>query len=124
MPEGFNRVFLVGNVGGDPKLVDTQGGKALFLRLATTKRIFDRDSGSSRETTEWHDVAIWGKRGESLHQHIVKGTRLLIEGELVYRSRDVNGTKVSVASVRVKEVRFAGGERSARSSGQGGTEGW
>ncbi len=124
MAEGYNQVYLLGNVGNEPKFVDTQNGKGLFLRLATTKRIFDRDSGSRRETTEWHDVAIWGKRAEALGKIIHKGMRLMIIGELAYRQRDVGGTKVTVASVRAKDVFFVGGQHAGRSSGQQDSGDW
>lgn len=120
MPEGLNRVYLIGTVGAAPKLVDTRGSKVLLVRLTTTKRIYDRDSGSSSERTEWHDVAIWGKRGEALQEHIRKGTRLFIEGELAYRTREIGGKSVSLVSVRAQKVMFAGGVRgTGRSSGHG-----
>jgi single-strand DNA-binding protein len=124
MAEGYNQVYLLGNVGSEPKLVETRNGKGLFLRIATTKVIFDRESGSKRETTEWHDVAIWGKRGESLGRVITKGMRLMIIGELAYRQRDVGGTNVSVATVRAKDVFFVGGRNGGRSSGQQDTGDW
>jgi single-strand DNA-binding protein len=123
MAEGFNKVYLLGNVGGEPRLKDTQGGKALFLRIATTKRNYDRESGNVRETTEWHDCAVWGKRAEKLADVLKKGQQLFIEGELRYRQRDINGTKVTVCTIAIKELRFGAGGGGGRSRGQA-DEGW
>lgn len=124
MAEGLNKVILLGNVGAEPRLRDTQNGPALFLRLATTKRLYDRETARVRETTEWHDCAIWGKRAEKLSTIITKGMGLLIEGELRYRQREVGGEKVTVSTVAVQQLIFTGGKGGGRSRGQGDREDW
>jgi single-strand DNA-binding protein len=124
MAEGLNKVILLGNVGAEPRLRDTKTGPALFLRLATTKRSFDRETERVRETTEWHDCAIWGKRAEKLSEHITKGTGLCIEGELRHRQRDVGGEKVTVSTVAIQQLFFTGNKAGGRSRGQGDGEDW
>jgi single-strand DNA-binding protein len=124
MAEGLNKVILLGNVGAEPRLRDTKNGPALFLRLATTKRSYDRETGSVRETTEWHDCAIWGKRAEKLSEIIKKGTGLCIEGELRHRQREVGGENVTVSTVAVQQLFFTGGRGGGRSRGQGDEESW
>jgi single-strand DNA-binding protein len=93
MAEGFNRVMLLGNLGSDPELRFTQGGQAVLnLRLATTESYLDKDK-VRRERTDWHNVVVWGKRGEALAKIIAKGSSLFIEGSLrtsSYDDRDGN----------------------------------
>ena len=66
MAEGLNKVLLLGNLGADPELRMTPGGQpVLKLRLATTETYLDRNQ-TRQERTEWHQVTVWGKRGEAL----------------------------------------------------------
>ena len=91
--EGLNRVILLGNIGADPELkVTSSGTPVLKLRLATSERYKDRD-GEYQERTEWHNVTVWGKRGEALSRFLGKGERILVEGSLrtsSYEDRDGN----------------------------------
>lgn len=93
MAEGFNRVLLLGNVGADPELKMTQGGTSVLkIRLATTERYQDK-SGTWTDRTDWHSVVVWGKRGESLHKLLAKGSQIFVDGSLrtsSYEDRDGN----------------------------------
>src|SRR5690242_6081012 len=100
--EGMNRVFLAGNLGADPELRYTQtGGQALLnMRLATTESWFDKQANERKEKTEWHSVAVWGKRGEGLSKLLKKGDRILVEGRLQTSSYDDrDGNKRYVTNV-------------------------
>lgn len=93
MSEGLNRVLLFGNVGSDPELRTTAAGRAIMtLRLATSDTYLDA-SHVRHERTEWHDVAVWGKRGEALARILAKGSRVLVEGRLHTSSYEKDGVK-------------------------------
>src|SRR5262245_6990566 len=88
MAEGLNRVMLLGNLGADPELRYTQGGQAvLHMRLATTESYLDKDR-VRRELTDWHNVVVWGKRGEALGKILTKGSSICVEGSLRASSDD------------------------------------
>ena len=88
MAEGLNRVMLLGNLGADPELKQTQGGQAVLkLRLATSETYLDKNK-ERKERTEWHSVTIWGKRAEALARFLAKGDRLFIEGQIRSSSYD------------------------------------
>ncbi|MFT3773732.1 MAG: single-stranded DNA-binding protein [Minicystis sp.] len=93
MAEGLNRVMLLGNLGADPELRFTQGGQAVLnMRIATTESYLDKDK-VRRERTDWHNVVVWGKRGEALGKILTKGSSVFIEGSLrtsSYDDRDGN----------------------------------
>ena len=55
-----NKVILIGNVGMDPEVRTMEGGvKVARVRLATTERFRDRQSGENKEHTEWHTITLW-----------------------------------------------------------------
>src|SRR5262249_60556464 len=88
MAEGLNRVMLLGNLGADPELRFTQGGSAVLnMRIATTESYLDKDK-VRRERTDWHNVVVWGKRGEALAKILSKGSSLFVEGRLQTSSYD------------------------------------
>src|SRR3954471_19250500 len=86
--DGLNRVMLLGNLGADPELRFTQGGQAvLHMRLATTESFLDKDK-VRRERTDWHNITVWGKRGEALGKNLTKGSSVFVEGSLRTSSYD------------------------------------
>lgn len=109
MAEGFNRVMLLGNLGSDPELRFTQGGQAVLnLRLATTESYLDKDK-VRRERTDWHNVVVWGKRGEALAKILGKGSSIFIEGSLRTSSYDdKDGNKRYKTDVIANNVVLAG----------------
>jgi single-strand DNA-binding protein len=93
MPEGLNRVMLLGNLGADPELRVTPGGQAVLkLRLATNENYLDRNN-VRQERTEWHRITIWGRRAEALGKILTKGDMLFVEGRLQTSSYEKNGEK-------------------------------
>ncbi len=110
MAEGYNRVMLLGNLGSDPELRFTQGGQAVLnLRLATTESYLDKDK-VRRERTDWHNVVVWGKRGEALAKILGKGSSIFIEGSLRTSSYDdKDGNKRYKTEVIANNVVLAGG---------------
>lgn len=88
MSENLNRVMLLGNLGTDPELRYTHGGQpVLNLRLATTESYLDKEK-VRHERTDWHDVVVWGKRGEALAKLLAKGSSVYVEGPLRTSSYD------------------------------------
>ena len=87
MADSVNKVILIGRLGRDPEARTFQnGGKVVNLRLATSERWKDRNSGESRERTEWHSVAIFNEPlGRIAEQYLRKGSQVYLEGQLETR---------------------------------------
>jgi single-strand DNA-binding protein len=119
MAEGLNRVMLLGNLGADPELRYTQSGQAVLnMRIATTESYLDRNK-VRQERTDWHNVVLWGKRGEALAKFLTKGTTIFVEGGLRTSSYDdKEGNKRYKTEVHATNVILAG-----RSRGGGGEPG-
>lgn len=82
-----NKVILVGNLCREPETRNFQsGGKVCNLRIATSDRWKDRDSGEQREKTEFHSVAIFQEGLVRVaEQYLRKGSKVYIEGKLQTR---------------------------------------
>lgn len=122
MAEGLNRVMLLGNLGADPELRYTQGGQAVLnMRLATTESYLDKDK-VRRERTDWHNVVMWGKRGEALAKILAKGSTLFIEGSIRTSSYDdKEGNKRYKTEIIANNVILTGGRGGSRgASDEGG----
>jgi single-strand DNA-binding protein len=79
----INKVILVGNVGADPEIRTLETGtKVARLRLATTERIFNRQTQETKEHTEWHTVVLWRGLADVVDKYVRKGSQIYIEGTL------------------------------------------
>ncbi len=87
MAGSVNKVILLGNLGRDPEVRQTQDGtKIVHLAIATSERWRDRQSGEPREKTEWHRVVIFNDRlGEVAEKYLSKGRQVYVEGQLQTR---------------------------------------
>ncbi|MGI9462081.1 MAG: single-stranded DNA-binding protein [Alphaproteobacteria bacterium] len=85
MTTALNKVFLLGNLGADPVIRNTQRGeKVASFRIATSDRWKDQE-GNFQERTEWHNIVIFGKAAEIAERFLNKGSRVMIEGQLRHR---------------------------------------
>ena len=87
MAGSVNKVILVGNLGADPEVRQTQDGRPIVnLRVATSESWRDKATGERREKTEWHRVVIFNENlGRVAEQYLKKGSKVYIEGQLQTR---------------------------------------
>lgn len=83
----LNKVQLIGNLGADPEVRSfDNGGKVCNLRLATTEKWKDKNTGEKREKTEWHQIAIFQEGLVGVcEKYLKKGSKVYIEGKLQTR---------------------------------------
>jgi single-strand DNA-binding protein len=108
MAGSVNKVILVGNLGRDPEVRQTQDGtKIVHLSVATSERWRDRSSGENRERTEWHRVVIFNDRlGEIAEKYLSKGRTVYIEGQLQTRKwTDQSGQEKYTTEVVLQRFR-------------------
>jgi single-strand DNA-binding protein len=110
--------MLLGNLGADPELRFTQSGQAVLnMRLATTESYLDKNK-VRQERTDWHNIVLWGKRGEALAKFLTKGTTIFVEGGLRTSSYDdKEGNKRYKTEIHATNIILAG-----RGRGGGGGE--
>lgn len=105
-----NKVILVGNVGLDPEVRTTESGvKVARVRLATTERIYDRQTNESKELTEWHTITLWRGLADVVDRYVKKGSQLYIEGRLRTREwTDKDNIKRYTTEVLADEMKLLG----------------
>ena len=87
MASSLNKVMLIGNIGADPVIRQTQDGKRLAqLSLATSESWKDKSTGERKEKTEWHRVVIFNEGLVNVvQQYVKKGANIYVEGQLSTR---------------------------------------
>ena len=87
MAGSVNKVILVGNLGADPEVRQTQDGRPIVnLRVATSDSWRDKATGERREKTEWHRVVIFNEGlCRVAEQYLKKGSKVYLEGQLQTR---------------------------------------
>ncbi|MDP3729574.1 MAG: single-stranded DNA-binding protein [bacterium] len=81
----LNKVFILGRLTADPQLRSTQGGTQVASFSMATNRVWNDPSGAKKESTEFHNVVVWGRQAEVASQFLIKGSLALIEGRLQTR---------------------------------------
>ncbi|WP_281718573.1 single-stranded DNA-binding protein [Pandoraea apista] len=116
-----NKVILVGNLGADPEVRYLPSGDAVAnIRLATTDRYKDKQSGEFKEMTEWHRVSFFGRLAEIVNEYLKKGSSVYIEGRIrtrKYQAQD--GTDRYSTEIVADQMQMLGG-RGGEGGGGGG----
>lgn len=105
-----NKVILVGNVGLDPEVRTTESGvKVARVRLATTERIYNRQTNENTELTEWHTITLWRGLADVVDKYVRKGSQLYIEGRLRTREwTDKDNIKRYSTEIMADEMKLLG----------------
>lgn len=81
-----NRITLIGYVGStllSKKLED--GTKRVGILIATHYTRKNKE-GENKWQTVWYDVVAWDKTAEYSEQSFVKRSKIMVEGEIEYRT--------------------------------------
>ena len=109
-----NKVQLIGNLGNNPEVKTTEGGRKLARFSIATNESYRNAKGEKITETQWHNLIAWGKVAEIAEKYLSKGSEIAIEGKLVNRSyNDKEGHKKYITEVQVNEVLMLG-EKSSR----------
>ena len=80
------------------------------IRVATSENWKDKQSGESKERTEWHNVAMFGRLGEIAGEYLKKGSKVYIEGSLRTRKwQDKQGNDRYTTEIIANEMQMLGG---------------
>ena len=73
----YQRVIIVGNLGGDPAMRYTQDGTPVTSFSVATSQKWD-----GNERTTWWRVTAWKKLAETCNEYLAKGSKVLVEGQM------------------------------------------
>jgi single-strand DNA-binding protein len=113
----LNKVTLIGNLGADPEIrLMPSGGSVANIRLATTRRWKDKQSGERKEATEWHRVIFFNRLAEIAGEYLKKGSQIYVEGRLQTRKwQGQDGQDHYTTEILAEEMQMLG----SRSGGTG-----
>ena len=115
----FNKVILVGNVGKDPEIRRFENNIKASFSLATSETYTPR-GGDKVTQTEWHNIVAWRRLAELSENYIRKGSQILVEGKLRYRSYDDrDGNKKYIVEVEADVIQLLGRRPDGQGQGQG-----
>jgi single-strand DNA-binding protein len=104
---GDTVITVVGNLVDDPELRFTPSGAAVAnFRIASTPRIYDRQSGEWRDgDTLFLTCSVWRQAAENVAETLQKGMRAIVQGRLKSRQYETReGEKRTVFEIDVDEV--------------------
>ena len=82
----INQATVLGRLGKDPELRYLPDGTAACnLSIATSESWKDKATGEKVEHTEWHSIALFGRRAEVADEYLKKGDLAYFQGRMKKR---------------------------------------
>ena len=104
-----NRVSLIGNLGVDPEVKETDGGKTLARFSLATNEVYKDNNGKKITETQWHNLVVWGAQAKTAQKYLKKGSEIAVDGKLIHRNyEDKDGVKRYVTEIIVNEFAMLG----------------
>lgn len=103
----FNRAIIIGNLTRDPELRSLPSGVQLATIGVATNRVWKDKNGAKQESTDYHNVVVFGRQAETTAQYLRKGSSVLVEGRMQTRSWDAaDGTKKYRTEIVADRIQF------------------
>ena len=103
----LNRVLLIGNLTGDPELIEAGKSKIVNASLAN-HQFFENGQDERQEVTTFVEIKIWGSSAENFAKFARRGQEILVEGSLRQdRWEDDQGSKRTKLYLNVMSWQFA-----------------
>lgn len=103
----LNKALLYGNLTRDPEQRSLPSGAPVTSFSIATNRVWKDREGNKQESTDFHNIVVFGKQAETVAQYLRKGSSAFIEGRIVTRSWDAtDGTKKYRTEIIADRVQF------------------
>ena len=84
----LNKAIVIGNLTRDPELRALPSGIKVCSFSLATNRVWKDKNGARQESTDYHNVVVFGRQAETVAQYMKKGNSILVEGRMQTRSWD------------------------------------
>ena len=119
MAADINHVVLVGRLTRDAELKSIASGQAVCkFSIAVNRR--KKNGEQWEDEANFFDVVLWGRQGETLHQYLLKGKQIGVDGELKqdrWQQDGQNRSKVEIVANNVQLLSGSGGGGGGSSGG-------
>ncbi len=114
----LNKAFVLGNLTRDPELKSLPSGVHVTTFSVATNRVYTDKDGAKQESTEYHNIVVFGRQAETTAQYLRKGSSVLVEGRLQTRSWEQEGQKRYRTEIVADRVQFGDRRSGGGDAGQ------
>jgi len=106
----INRVVITCRLTRDAELKSTPNGQAVAkFPVAVNRKRRQGDEDEFVDEVSFFDIVLWGKQAETLHQYLVKGKAVAVDGELRQDRWQQDGQNRSKVEIVANHVQLLGG---------------
>jgi single-strand DNA-binding protein len=103
----YNKVIMIGNLTRDMELKYLPSGSAVGKSAIATSHRYKTQTGEQKEEVCFLDFSVFGKGAEILNQYVRKGSKVMLEGRLIFEQWQAqDGSNRSRHTLRVEEFKF------------------
>lgn len=103
----YNKLVVLGNLTKEIELKYLASGSAVAKGSIATTHKYKSQSGEQKDEVCFLEFTIFGKVAEVANQYLKKGSKVLLEGRLIFEQWNAqDGTSRSKHSLRVDEMKM------------------
>jgi single-strand DNA-binding protein len=103
----INKAIIYGNLTRDPELKSLPSGAQVCEFGVATNRVWKDKNGAKQESTDYHNIVVFGRQAELVKQYLHKGAGVFLEGRIQTRSWDAkDGTKRYRTEIVADRIQF------------------
>ncbi|NVJ52431.1 MAG: single-stranded DNA-binding protein [Campylobacteraceae bacterium] len=115
----YNKVVMVGNLTRDIELRYMPNGAALAKGAIATSHRYKTQTGEQKDEVCFLDFNIFGRSAEVANQYLRKGSKVLLEGRLVFEQWTAqDGSNRSKHALRVDTMKMLDTKSDSQNMGQ------
>lgn len=102
----LNKAMIFGNLTRDPELKALPSGMQVCSMSLATNRVYNDRDGKRQESTDYHNVVVFGKQADTCAKYLFKGSSAYVEGRMQTRSWEKDGQKQYRTEIIAERVQF------------------
>jgi single-strand DNA-binding protein len=112
---------MIGNLTRDIELKYLPSGSAIAKSAIATSHRYKTQTGEQKEEVCFLDFSVFGKGAEILNQYVRKGSKVMLEGRLIFEQWQAqDGSNRNRHTLRVEEFKFLDSKSDSMGMNQGG----
>ena len=121
----YNKVIMVGNLTRDIELRYLPSGAAIAKSAIATSFKFKSAAGEQKDEVCFLDFNMFGRSAEVANQNLRKGSKVLLEGRLVFEQWTAqDGTNRNRHSLRVETMKMLDSKSDSMNNNAGDNQGY
>jgi len=107
-----NKFIGIGRLARDPESKEISNDfKVANFSIAISEKWKDKQSGETKESTEWINCQASNKVAEIAEKYVKKGDQVYIEGKFKTRSWEKDGVRQYATYIQVETIQMLGGKK-------------